>query len=310
MKIVVSSFYKYTEIENPEVFQREHQNYCNELGIKGKVLVAREGINGTVSGTKEHIDKYEKHLLNNKLFSGMTYKRTITDEHPFKKTIVRIRKEIVTSGLNVDMKNVGERITPKELKELYDKKEDFIILDARNDYESKIGKFHNAITPKLEVFRDFRKVAKKLSKHKDKKIVMYCTGGIRCEKASAYMKEQGYKKVYHLKDGILNYIEQYPDTYFEGRCFVFDNRLSVPSGDKTEDIALCEFCHIPCGRYINCANMKCDKLFICCNECDNTWEGTCSKSCRGIILNKKMSLITKIKLKFFKFLRIHKIEDP
>ena len=301
MEIIVSSFYKYAIIENPEAFQREHQDYCNELGIKGKILVAKEGINGTVSGTKEQIDKYERELLKNILFTGMTFKRTITDEHPFKKIIVRVRKEIVTSGLNVDMKNVGERITPKELKGLYDKKEDFIILDARNDYESKIGKFHNAITPKLEVFRDFTKISKKLSKHKKKKIVMYCTGGIRCEKASAYMKEQGYEKVYHLQDGILNYIEQYPDTYFEGRCFVFDNRLSVPSGKKTIDIALCEFCHIPSGRYINCANMKCDKLFICCEKCDKEYKHTCSKSCRGIILNNKVSIITKF-LNFIKSL--------
>ena len=304
MEIVVSSFYKYVEIKNKEEFQREHQQFCNNLGIKGKVLVAKEGINGTVSGTKEQIEKYEEELKNNYLFNDITFKRTITDEHPFKKTIVRIKEEIVTSGLNVDMKNVGERITPKELKKLYDTKEEFIILDARNDYESKIGKFYNAITPKIEVFRDFKKVAKKLSKHKKEKIVMYCTGGIRCEKASAYMKEQGYEKVYHLKDGILNYIEQYPDTYFEGRCFVFDDRLSIASGKKTKDIALCDMCHTPTGRYINCANKKCDKMFLCCEECDKEWSHACSKPCKGIITNKpKDSIIDKI-LNFIKKLKI------
>lgn len=283
MEIIVTSFYKYVNIKNPEKFQKEHQEFCNQLCVKGKVLVAEEGINGTVSGTKEQIDSYERELKGNVLFADMTFKRTITEEHPFKKTIVRLRKEIVTSGLNVDMKNVGERITPKELKEMYDKKGDFIILDARNDYESKIGKFHNAITPELEAFRDFKKVARQLTKYKKKKIVMYCTGGIRCEKASAYMKEKGYEKVYHLKDGILNYIEQYPDTYFEGRCFVFDNRLSITSGEKTKDIAVCNKCHVPCGRYINCANIKCDKMFICCEECDNEFRHTCSKTCRGIV---------------------------
>lgn len=279
MKIIVSSFYKYVEIKNPKKFQIEHQAYCNKLKIKGKVLVSKEGINGTISGTRKQIEKYENELTKNKLFSDVKFKRTESEFHPFRKTIVRVRKEIVTSGMKVEMNKVGIHLAPEKLKEMYDKKEDFIILDARNDYEYKIGKFKNAITPKIDTFREFKKIPEQLKKHKNKKIVMYCTGGVRCEKASAYMIKKGFKNVYQLDGGIFSYIEKFPDSYFEGRCFVFDDRLSIASGCKTKDISLCEKCHKPSGRYINCINKYCDKLYLCCEECDEKLKHACSKGC-------------------------------
>ena len=283
MEIIVSSFYKYITIKQPKKFQIEHHKYCNNLGIKGKILVSKEGINGTISGTKEQIDKYEKDLVKNKLFSDIAFKRTTAQLHPFKKTVVRVRKEIVTSGMKVDMNKRGTHLLPEKLKEMYNKKEEFVIVDARNNYEYKIGKFKEAITPKIETFREFKKVPKQLKEYKDKKIVMYCTGGVRCEKASAYMIKKGFKKVYQLEGGILNYIQKFPDSYFEGRCFVFDDRLSITSGKKTKDISVCEKCHKPSGRYINCLNKYCDRLFICCEECDGQWNGCCSKTCIGKI---------------------------
>ncbi len=281
--IIVSSFYKYVTLSNVKKFQKEHQEFSNKLGIKGKVLVAKEGINGSVSGTKEQIRKYENNLLKYKQFSDIKFKRTEADEHPFRKTIVRIRKEIVSSSFDVNTKKVGKYITPKELKNLYDNKKTFVIIDARNNYESKIGRFKNAVTPNIETFREFPKVIKKLGRYKNKKVVMYCTGGVRCEKASALLIKEGFKDVNQLQDGILNYIEKYPNTYFEGRCFVFDDRLSIPAGDETNDITICERCHKPCGIYLNCANTKCDKLFVCCSECKKTYDHTCSKKCRNLI---------------------------
>lgn len=301
MEIAISSFYKYVNIEDVEEFQKRHLGYCKELGIKGKVLVGNEGINGTVSGTQEQVEKYEKALINNKLFRDITFKRSISTEHPFKKTIVRIRDEIVSSGINVNMNNTGIHLSPKELKEALDNGEDLILLDARNNYESKIGRFKGAITPDIEIFRDFPKVAEQIKDLKDKKIVMYCTGGIRCEKASAYLKEKGFKNVYQIKDGILNYIEQYPDSYFEGRCFVFDDRLSVPSGKNTKDITVCEKCHIPSGQYVNCSNAKCNYFYICCEDCWDKSGHTCSKECRGIIETKTAMKDVTMKSKRFNF---------
>lgn len=283
-EIIVSSFYKYVDLENPEKFQKEHQEFCTNLGIKGKILVAEEGINGTVSGTKKQIEKYEKEILNNKVFEDIKFKRTKTNEHPFGKTIVRLRKEIVTSRFDVNTKKVGKYISPSELKRMYDNKEDFVIIDARNNYESKIGKFKNAITPKIETFREFPKIIRGLKQYKTKKVIMYCTGGVRCEKASALLIKEGFWDVSQLKDGILNYTEQYPNTYFEGRCFVFDNRLSIGS-ENTKDISLCEKCHTPCGEYTNCKNKKCDKLFICCNKCRKQFKNTCSGKCKKLSKN-------------------------
>ena len=287
MEIIISSFYKYVTINDVEQFQKEHIEYCKLLGIKGKVLVGEEGINGTVSGTKGQIEQYEKDLLNNQLFNGIMFKRNTADEHPFRKTLVRVRKEIVSSGINVNINNKGHYISPKELKEALDKGEDLILLDARNGYESKIGKFKGAITPDIEIFREFPKVAGQIKDLKNKKIVTYCTGGIRCEKASAYLKENGFSNVYQLHGGILNYIEQFPDSYFEGRCFVFDDRLSVPSGKNTKDITVCEKCHVPSGKYVNCSNAKCNLFYICCEECYEKSGYACSKECRGITESKK-----------------------
>ncbi len=279
MKIIVSSFYKYIKINRLGEFQKDHQAFCNKLGIKGKVLIAKEGLNGSISGTKEQIEKYKEGLRENKLFNDIKFKDTYANEHPFRKTIVRVRKEIVTSGLKVNLKNKGKYISPEELNKLIEENKDFVLVDARNNYESKIGKFKNALTPEIELFRDFKKIIKDLMKFKDKQIVTYCTGGVRCEKASAFLKENGFSNVFQLEDGILNYIDKFPDRHFEGRCFVFDNRLSIPSGSKNNEISFCEFCHIPSGRYVNCKNVNCDKMFLSCEECCQNMKGACSKKC-------------------------------
>ena len=280
MEIIATSFYKYVNVKYPENFQRRHFGFCNKLGIKGKILVSKEGINGAISGTREQVEKYKREIIKNKLFKGIVFNDSYASEYPFKKTIVRVRKEIVTSGLKVNLRNKGKYISPAELNKLIESNDDFILVDARNNYESKIGKFKGAITPNIETFREFKSIINDLNKFKDKKIVTYCTGGVRCEKASAFLRENGLTNVFQLGGGIINYINQFPDEYFEGRCFVFDDRLSIQTGRNTKDITICELCHIPSGRYINCANKKCDNLFICCEECDVKLKHTCSKKCR------------------------------
>jgi len=282
-QIITYSFYKYIQLDNPDFIQIDLLNFCKENEIKGKVLIAKEGINGTISGTKKQVKDFENKIKSIKEFSDLSFRITIANNHPYKKTLVRLRNEIVTSKFNIQVEKVGKHLTPKQINELYDKKEDFVILDARNNYESKIGKFKNAITPDIRYFRDFPKVIKNLEKYKNKKIVMYCTAGIRCEKASALLIKNGFQDVNQLQGGIISYINEFPDSNFEGRCFMFDDRISIETGENTKEIALCEKCHKPSGNYINCQNVKCNKFFIMCEDCNEEWKDTCSKFCRNLI---------------------------
>ena len=171
-------------------------------------------------------------------------------------------------------------ISPEKLEKWFDRGEDFIIIDARNDYESKVGKFKNALTLPIENFRDFPKAVEKFENLKDKKIVTYCTGGIRCEKASAYMKSKGFKNVLQLEGGIINYVDKFPGKHFEGACFVFDDRLTADTGSK-EKLGKCEICETPCSDYTDCYNLDCDKLFICCENCREKMNNTCSEECKN-----------------------------
>ena len=279
MAMLVSSFYKYVRIRDPEGFRKKHQECCNRLGIKGKILVAGEGINGSVSGTAEQIGRYKKTLCGSRLFRSVAFKDTPSENHPYKKMIVRVRPEIVTFGKNVDLRNKGRHVTPRTLNS-WIKNRETVLVDVRNGYENKIGKFAGAVTLGIENFRNFPGAIELLKKYRNRKIVTYCTGGIRCEKASALLKEKGFKSVYQLQDGILNYSAQYPDAHFKGRCFVFDFRLSVPTGTRDEKLSRCELCHAPSHEYLNCVNNACDRLFISCGECRKGLGGACSKKCR------------------------------
>ena len=278
--MIVSTFYKYEKIQDPQKLREDHKEFCEKKGIKGKILVSEEGINGAVSGEKKHIESYKAFLNKNPLFKDVKFKDTPAEKHPYKKMVVKITEEIVTFRHAVNLKNTAERIPPKTLKKWIEK-EQVILLDARNNYESRIGKFRKAVTPDISTFKEFPGVLEQLKNYKDQKIVTYCTGGIRCEKASAFLKENGFSKVYQLEDGILNYIKQFPDDHFEGRCFVFDSRLSVNSGKKNKEITKCELCHAPCGEYANCSNVKCDKMFICCGSCKEKMQKACSKKCKN-----------------------------
>ncbi len=287
--IITSSFYKYVTMDSPEQFRDSWLQISKTLGIRGKILVGTEGINGTVSGTQDQIDAFEAKIREDPRFSDLTFRQTPADRHPFKKMIVRVRPEIIHSSFNVSLETKGDYVTSESLKTMLDNREDIILLDARNDYESKIGKFKDAIAPDIKVFRQFQDVAKNIDLPKDKKIVMYCTGGVRCEKASAAMKKEGFTNVSQLHGGIIDYINKFPDTHFEGRCFVFDARLSIPSGPKNSVITVCELCHNPAGDYINCAHKRCDKMFVVCQDCRKNMIGTCSKNCKNIVSMKLAS---------------------
>ena len=280
-KIHILLFYKFVKIENPKGFQRQHLMDCKALGIKGRILVANEGINGSVSGIKSQINKYKKLLTSDKRFSDIIFKEEIGLEHPFRRMGVLLRDEIVALNKKVDLSTPSNYITSKELKELYDKGEDkeVIILDTRNDYEYKVGKFKNSIHLNIKTFHQFPEALKKIKDKKDKKIITFCTGGIRCEKAARYMKEQGFKDVYQLKDGILTFTREFPNTYWEGKCFVFDKRLVSYVNQINKTISNCFTCNKARDLYRNCRNIRCDKLYIQCVPCQGDFNGCCSKDC-------------------------------
>ena len=278
-------FYKYVHLDNPVEIVNTHLEWCLNNNIRGRVFFAKEGVNGTVSGTIKNIEKYKAYLTSFPEFEDVWFKEDETNEHAFRKMHVRLKNEIVNGDLqNVSLENGGRRLSPEELLKFYADKKDFVIVDTRNWYESKIGKFKNAIAPQMKNFGEWKNaVAEELAQYKDKTVVTYCTGGIRCEKASAYMIKKGFKDVYQLDGGIFNFIKKFPDTYWEGGMFVFDERRVVSPNTKEEllHIAKCHFCGKPTSYYINCHNVDCDRIIVSCHECKVKNDYCCSDECRA-----------------------------
>ncbi len=278
-QIHIILFYKFTDIANPEEFAKSHLSFCKGEELVGKVLVANEGINGSLSGSKEQVGKYKRYLTGIEQFSDVVFREETCSFHPFKKMVVRVKNEIIRMEQELDLTKRGKYITPEELLELYETDEDFIILDARNRYESEVGRFKNAITPDIETFREFPEALKSFSKVKDKKIVTYCTGGIRCEKATAYMLKEGFTNVYQLKGGIINFCQKHHNTVWNGKCFVFDQRLISDVDPESGSITTCVSCNESCDKYRNCKHVACDNLIILCDLCTHRLNGCCSQAC-------------------------------
>ena len=250
----------------------------SELNLFGRVLVAEEGVNGAVCGREEDIEEFKRKIKEGEEFSDLTFREQNCKEQVYHKLTVKVRNEIVVFGKEVDLRNKGEYIQPEELKVKLDNKEKLILLDARDEHEYNVGRFKNAITLPINNFRDFSSFTKTLEPYKNKKIVMYCTGGVRCEKSSAFLKQNGFKNIFQLKGGIIDFINKFPNTYFEGSCFVFDDRLTARSGTP---INICEHCGKKEDRYLNCHNLDCDRLFVCCESCEEENNYCCSIECKN-----------------------------
>ena len=280
----VIAYYKFTPLEDPHFFCAGHRELCRRLHLKGRIYIAGEGLNGTVAGRSKDIAQYRQALTSTAGFEGIDFKEHSCHEIPFDRLIVRVRPEIVTLKSSVALdpcREHGRYLTPRQWREMLESKEDFQLLDVRNTYETAIGHFAGAICPAVENFYDFPDWLEQAPLDKGRKVLMYCTGGIRCEKFSLLMMRKGFKDVYQLQGGILNYAEQEKGKHFQGKCFVFDNRLSVPVGDAQEiPVGRCAVTGVPCDQYVNCANMACNKLFLCSPEGANTFEGCCSEECR------------------------------
>ncbi|MBG9451524.1 rhodanese-related sulfurtransferase [Cytobacillus firmus] len=279
-------YYMYVPIEDPEEFAREHKAFCNELGLKGRILVANEGINGTVSGPVEQTDRYMEAMKQDPRFAEMVFKIDEADGHAFPKMKVRARPELVTLRLEDDVNPneiTGKYLEPKEFYErLQD--EDTIVLDARNDYEYDLGHFRGAIRPDIENFRDLPNwVRENKELLGDKKIITYCTGGIRCEKFSGWLVKEGFEDVAQLHGGIVTYGKdpEVQGQLWDGQLYVFDDRIGVPVNQKEHVIVGKDyFSGEPCERYVNCANPACNKKILCSEENEHKYMRSCSDECR------------------------------
>ena len=250
-KILVATLYKFVEINDLLSLQDNLYKNCEENDIMGTILIADEGINGTISGKENDIKETISSITSDERFSKIEIKYSSTDKQPFHRMKVRLKKEIVTIGIPEinPNKKAGTYVKPENWNELISDP-NVVVIDARNKYETKIGSFHNAIDPKTSSFREFPKWVKKFKKSDDntnKKIAMFCTGGIRCEKASSLMKEEGFKDVYHLQGGILKYLEKVDkeNSLWNGECFVFDQRVCLTDELEVGSYKMCFACRMP-----------------------------------------------------------------
>lgn len=279
-------YYKYVTVDNPEHLAKSQRELCARLQVKGRILISKEGLNGTVGGTPEVIDQYMAETMSYPGLEDVEWKISDGPENVFPRLRIVVRDEVVTLGLgekgaDVDLKNKAPYIEPEELMALYDNGEEFTIIDARNEYEGRIGKFNNALVPDINNFREFPEFVASIEHLKNKPVITYCTGGIRCEKASAYLREQGFEDVRQLHGGIHRYADKTGGKHFEGEMYVFDARVHIPVNQVNPSIiSNCLHCEIPVARYVNCCNATCNRQFICCEACDKDFDSGCSRDCQ------------------------------
>jgi len=283
------SFYCYFKIEEPEIFRNTLYKALTEIGVLGRIYLAQEGINAQISLPTEKMDVFKTYLYSIEPLNGLRLNIAVDDDgKSFYVLDIKVRKKIVTDGITdpeFDMANRGRYVNAEQFNKLTNEP-DTVVIDMRNHYEYEVGHFENAIEVPSDTFREQLPMAVDMMKaDKDKNIIMYCTGGIRCEKASAYMLHNGFKNVFHLEGGIINYVNEAKqkglELKFHGKNFVFDQRL----GERVTDeiISHCHQCGKPADTHVNCVNDACHLLFIQCHECKQKFENTCSKECQDFI---------------------------
>lgn len=285
----IFSFYRYVPIQDPVEFRDELYKAWIALDVLGRIYVAHEGINAQMSVPEHKWDAFQKTFENFPYLQNITINDAVeSGKYAFFKLDIRNRKRIVVDGLQeniFEVSSIGQHVSPSEFHEMVGQ-EDVIVVDARNNYECDIGHFEGAFLPKNKTFsRVLPEIKEALKDNKDKKILMYCTGGIRCEKASAYMKHEGFENVFQLKGGIINYVNEIKrknlKSKFKGSNYVFDERMSEKVTE--EKLVSCRHCGSAHSTHVNCGNIPCHGLFVICPECEIKYEGCCSIEC----LNKK-----------------------
>lgn len=282
------SFYQYAKIDNPQNFRDELFLHLSNLGVLGRIYVAQEGVNAQISVPADNFEKFKNYLYSFDFLKGIRLNIAVEDDSKsFWVLKIKVREKIVADGITdetFDVQNRGDYLTAEKFNELTDNPE-VVVVDMRNYYEYEVGHFENAIEVPSDTFREQLPMAAEMFENKkDKPVVMYCTGGIRCEKASAYLKHQGFKQVFHLEGGIIKYVHDVKEkglkNKFKGKNFVFDSRLAEKISDDV--LSNCHQCGNPSDTHTNCENRACHLLFIQCEACQEKYEGCCSEECKDI----------------------------
>ena len=289
-------YYKFAPLSDPEAIKLWQKTLCEGLNLKGRILISPHGLNGTVGGDIEDLKTYVKNTKSHPAFKGTTFKWSDGSRDDFPRLSVKVKPEIVAfdaaDELEVDEHGVvggGKHLSPEQVHELIEKHgDDVVFFDGRNTYEAAVGKFKNAIVPNVRTSRDFKKELEdpKYDAIKNKPVVTYCTGGIRCEVLSSMMKKRGFKDVYQIDGGIVKYGEKYKDEgHWEGALYVFDGRMNHRFSEKSKDIGECIHCGNNTSNYENCANKVCNNLILMCEQCAKVTD-TCSEACAATLLVK------------------------
>jgi UPF0176 protein len=284
-KYFVLAYYHFTTIENPKEEVKKHQKFFENRDVTCRIYLSKEGINGQMSAFFEDANDYMNWLQSDQRFADVVFKIHFYHEQVFPRISVKVREQLVALDAEVDMAYTGEHVSPQRWKEMLEERDqNTLLLDVRNDYEWEVGHFEGSTLPELNTFREFPSYAKNLKNTHDPKktkVMMCCTGGIRCELYSALLKKEGFENVFQLDGGIINYGLQEGTKHWKGKLFVFDDRLTVPISEKepAELISHCIHCEVETDLYYNCANMDCNELFLSCPSCAREKQGCCSADC-------------------------------
>lgn len=282
MDYQVIAYYYLGGLEDPQAEIALQKEFFGARDMMGRIYISEQGINAQMSAFSPHADEYIAWMQSR--FPEVQYKVHLANEHAFPKATIKYRRQLVAIDREVDFSKVGEHVSPKVWKKMLEERdENTVVIDVRNDYEWKVGHFQGADLPPFETFREFPEYAEELKEKRDPKktrVMMYCTGGIRCEYYSALMKEEGFDEVYQLDGGVINYGFECGSDNWDGKLFVFDDRMVVPLSDDASTISECKFCGVSTDVYYNCANMDCNELFNSCAECWKKAKGCCCSACQ------------------------------
>ena len=280
----VLAYYLIAPIPNPHQEVATHKAFFKDKQLTSRIYISEQGINGQMSGIREDAEAYMNWMYTNPLFEKIVFKIHHYHENVFPRQTIKYRKKLVAIDEEIDFSQIGEHVSPAQWKSLLEGEKKPVLLDVRNDYEWEVGRFEGAVCPPCETFREFGQYTQELKEQVDPQttpVMMYCTGGIRCELYSSLLMKHGFKKVYQLDGGIINYGLKQGSDHWLGKLFVFDDRLTVSiSDEKSAVIGSCYHCKTPNETYYNCANMECNRLFLCCADCLNQFQGCCSSGCQ------------------------------
>ena len=281
----VLAYYHFTLIDNPQQLVDAHKEFFKNRQITSRIYISKQGINGQMSGIQEDAEAYMRWMHAQEAFKAMPFKIHTYHENVFPRQVVKVRNQLVALDEEVNLEDGGTHVSPERWKELMESEQRPLLLDVRNQYEWEVGRFEGSECPPCETFREFREYTQDLKTKVDPKktpVMMCCTGGIRCELYSSLLRKEGFDEVYQLDGGIINYGLKEGSKHWLGKLFVFDDRLTVPISDEPSPvIGKCLHCQESIESYYNCANMDCNRLFLCCPTCLEQFAGCCSVPCQS-----------------------------